>query len=182
MLITNPPTAVPPTLSLRPAAEAYDFEYFRDRLAEPELLAAAVAVCVFRAPLLAVPVGGSRRGGYLSFDLLATAMAARRLLKDQPGFPRLRVRWSPYPDTCHTVEWGDPAPDWWTDDAVAGRFYGYREEAISTFVQRHPQTPSSAASEPYSPTASKPAEEGPTSRPHREDEQHVRAHPAVSHG
>lgn len=45
------------TLSLRPAEDAYDFGYFRDRLADPALLADAVAVCVFRAPLLAVPVG-----------------------------------------------------------------------------------------------------------------------------
>ncbi|MCZ0973715.1 DUF6302 family protein [Streptomyces albulus] len=154
MLITTTSTASPFTVSLRPAAEAYDFDYFRERLAEPEILAHAVAVRVFRAPLLAVPVGGSRRGGYLSFDLLSLAMAARSLLKDRPGFPRLRVRWSPYRDTCHTVEWGDPAPDWWVADAVAGHFYGYREEAIAAFIQKHPQTPSSATSEPYSPTAS----------------------------
>lgn len=70
------------------------------------------------------------------------------------AFPRLRVRWSPYRDTCHTVEWGDPAPDWWVADAVAGHFYGYREEAIAAFIQKHPQTPSSATFEPYSPTAS----------------------------
>lgn len=142
-----------PTVTLRPAAEAYDYEYFRSRLAEPALLADAVAVRVFRAPLLAVPVGGSRRGGFMSFDLLTLAMATLVLLAEQPGFPHLRVRWSPFRDTCHTVEWGDPAPEWWEDDAVSGRFYGYSEEAIAAFAGRRPKTPSSAVSEPCSPTA-----------------------------
>ncbi|MBB1245498.1 hypothetical protein GL263_18300 [Streptomyces durbertensis] len=141
-------------VALRPAPEAYDFEYFRDRLADPAILADAVAIRVFRAPLLAVPVGGSRRGGYMSFDLLSLAVATRRLLDTQPGFPNLRVRWSPYLDTCHTVEWGDPAPAWWEDDVVFGRFYGYSQDAIAAFVRHHPQTPSSAISGPYSPTAS----------------------------
>lgn len=142
-----------PTISLRPAAEAYDFEYFRSRLAEPALLADAVAIRVFRAPLLAVPVGGLRRGGYMSFDVLTLATATRRLLTEQPGFPDLRVRWSPYRDTCHTVEWGDPAPEWWEDDTVFGRFYGYSEAAVAAFVRRHHQTPSSAMPEPCPPTA-----------------------------
>lgn len=140
------------TVSLRPGKEAYDFEYFRDRLAEPAILAEAVSVRVFRAPLLAVPVGGSRRGGYMSFDLLSLAMATRHLLDTQPGFPNLRVRWSPYRDTCHTVEWGEPAPGWWEDDSVFGRFYGYSEAAIAAFVQRNSPTPSSATSESCSPT------------------------------
>lgn len=140
------------TVSLRPAEEAYDFEYFRDRLAEPAVLDCAVAVRVFRAPLLAVPVGGPRRGGYMSFELLSLAIATRGLLADRPGFPDLRVRWSPYRDTCHTVEWGEPAPEWWEDDAVFGRFYGYSEAAIAEFVRQHLPTPSSAISEP-SPTA-----------------------------
>ncbi|WP_327376541.1 DUF6302 family protein [Streptomyces sp. NBC_01216] len=141
------------TVSLRPATEAYDYEYFGSRLAEPALLADAVAVCVFRAPLLAVPVGGPRHGGYMSFDLLTLATATRGLLTERPGFPDLRVRWSPYRDTCHTVEWGDPAPEWWEDDAVFGRFYGYSEAAIAAFMQRHHKTPSSAVPEPCSPTA-----------------------------
>ncbi|MGW3015680.1 DUF6302 family protein [Streptomyces longwoodensis] len=140
-------------VSLRPAAEAYDYEHFRSRLAEPALLADAVAVRVFRAPLLAVPVGGPRRGGYMSFDLPTHATATHALLAEHPGFPRLRVRWSPNRDTCHTVEWGAPAPDWWEDDAVFGRFYGYSEAAIAAFTRRHHQTPSSAVAQPCSPTA-----------------------------
>ncbi|WUW51620.1 DUF6302 family protein [Streptomyces sp. NBC_01456] len=142
-----------PTVSLRPAVQAYDYEYFRSRLAEPALLADAVAVRVFRAPLLAVPVGGQRRGGYMSFDLLTLATAARGLLAGQAGFPDLRIRWSPFRDTCHTVEWGDPSPGWWESDMVFGRFYGYSEAAITTFVRQHPQSPSPAVSVPCSPTA-----------------------------
>ncbi|MFI1933811.1 DUF6302 family protein [Streptomyces sp. NPDC020330] len=142
-----------PAVSLRPAAEAYDYEYFRSRLAEPALLADAVAVRAFRAPLLAVPAGGPRRGGYMSFDLLTHATATHALLAEHPGFPRLRVRWSPYRETCHTVEWGDPAPDWREDDAVFGRFYGYSDAAIAAFTQRHHQTPPSATPAPCSPTA-----------------------------
>lgn len=141
------------TVTLRPAVEAYDYEYFRSRLAEPALLADAVAVRIFRAPLLAVPVGGTRYGGYMSFDLLLHAVSTRLLLTAQPGFPDLRVRRSPYRDTCHTVEWGDPAPDRWEDDAVFGRFYGYSEAAIAAFAGHHHQTPSSAVPTPCSPTA-----------------------------
>ncbi|MFF7803088.1 DUF6302 family protein [Streptomyces olivaceus] len=161
MLTTSAKLPHHPTVTLRPAAEAYDYEFFRSRLAEPSLLVDAVAVCVFRAPLLAVPVGGPRRGGYMSFDLLTLATATRILLAERPGFPDLRIRWSPYRDTCHTVEWGDPAPDR-RDDAVLGRFYGYSDAAIARFTQRHHQTPSSALFD-RSPTAPQLAEEGPPS-------------------
>ncbi|MFH8359588.1 DUF6302 family protein [Streptomyces anulatus] len=153
MLTTTRASARSFGLFLCPAEEAYDFEHFRDRLARPEVLAHAVAVRVFRAPLLAVPVGGPRRGGYMSFDLLTLAIGTRDLLTHQPGFPDLRIRWSPYRNTCHTVEWGDLAPEWWENDVVFGRFYGYSEAAIAAFVRQHPQTPSPAAHIPCSPTA-----------------------------
>ncbi|MGX2994898.1 DUF6302 family protein [Streptomyces sp. JNUCC 64] len=135
-MLTTATTAPALTVSLRPAEEAYDFEHFRDRLADPSVMAGAVAVRVFRAPLIAVPVGGPRRGGYMSFELLTLAMAARGLLAGRPGFPNLRVRWSPYRDTCHTVEWGDAAPWWWEDDVVFGRFFGYSETAIASFIRK----------------------------------------------
>ncbi|MFJ4686222.1 DUF6302 family protein [Streptomyces sp. NPDC088789] len=140
-------TAPTGTLTLRPAEEAYDFAYFRHRLADPAVLADAIAVCVFRAPLLAVPVGGPRRGGYMSFDLLSPAVEARNLLAERPGFPDLRIRWSPCLDICHTVRWGQPAPAWWEDDVVFGRFYGYSEAAIASFVRNQQQRrPRSAVS------------------------------------
>jgi hypothetical protein len=67
----------------------------------------------------------------MSFDLLTVALAAKAVLDGRPGFPDLRVRWSPYRDTCHVVECGEIPPD---DDAERGRFYGYSAEAISTFL------------------------------------------------
>ncbi|MFC4507888.1 MULTISPECIES: DUF6302 family protein [Streptomyces] len=55
--------AEPLTVHLRPATEAYDYEHYRNLLADPSVLTDSFAVCVYRAPLLAVPVGGPRRGG-----------------------------------------------------------------------------------------------------------------------
>lgn len=147
-------TATAPGLRTRllPAHTAYDYEHFRNLLAEPDLVDSGVAVCLFRAPLLAVPVSDARRGGYMSFDLLTLALNVHSLLGGRPGFPDLRVRWSPYPDTCHTVEWGEEPPMW--DNAERGRFYGYREDAISEFLRQRPAplTPSSTFTN-RSPTA-----------------------------
>jgi hypothetical protein len=105
-------------------------DYYRARLADLSLLDGSLAVGLGKAALLAVPVGGSRRGGYLSVDLLTTAVAVRDLLSGRLGFPDVRVRWSPYPDTCHVVEWGGTPPD--GDDIACGRFYGYSEAAITS--------------------------------------------------
>ncbi|MEU1629343.1 DUF6302 family protein [Streptomyces sp. NPDC020096] len=132
----TPPT--PLTVRLLPPREASDYEYFRNRLADLSVLENSVAVSLNRATLLAVAVGGQRRGGYLSVGLLLQALAIRRLLTGRPGFPDARVRWSPYRDTCHMVEWGD-TPPW--DDASRGRFYGYSDTAVTAFFQeRTPQT------------------------------------------
>jgi hypothetical protein len=91
-----------------------------------------VAVRLGKVALLAVAVGGQRRGGYLSVDLLTTAVTVAELLAGRPEFPDVRVRWSPYRDTCHVVEWGEPAPE--HDDVARGRFYGYREAAITALL------------------------------------------------
>ncbi|QNA77067.1 hypothetical protein C8250_039100 [Streptomyces sp. So13.3] len=120
---------------LVPARLAYDFEYIGSRLADPSLLDHAVAVCVHRAPLLAVPVGGARRGGFMSFDLLILAEKTRGLLEGLPGFPDLRLRPSPYRDTCHLVEWGGRPPACDYDDAARGRFYGYSKAAVRAACQ-----------------------------------------------
>lgn len=134
--------------------DAYDFEYFEQRISDTWLLDRSIAVRTLRMPFLAVPVGGTRRGGYYPVSCLCFGFKVRGLLLEQPGFPDLRVRWSPYRDTCHTVEWGDAPPEWWEDDAVFGRFYGYSKSAITSFVRERPQTPFSAISTPCSPTAS----------------------------
>lgn len=129
---------------LVPARLAYDFDYVASRLADPSLLDHAVAVCIHRAPLLAVPVGSTRAGGFMSFDLLILADKTRSLLENLPGFPDVRVRPSPYRPTCHVVEWGDQPPLWAYDDEARGRFYGYSEAAIRRFRPGHGSPAASA--------------------------------------
>ncbi|MEV8562550.1 DUF6302 family protein [Streptomyces sp. NPDC051917] len=86
-MLTATATGKPLVVTALHATTAYDYEYYRSPLADPAVLVDAVGICVFRAPLLAVPVGGARRGGYMSFDLLTLAMAAKALLDGRPGFP-----------------------------------------------------------------------------------------------
>ncbi|WP_369228784.1 DUF6302 family protein [Streptomyces sp. R21] len=133
--------------------DAYDFYYYEQRIADAWLLDKSIAVRTLRMPFLAVPVGGSRRGGYFPVTCLCFGLRVRDVLLEQPGFPDPRLRWSPYPDTCHVVEWGERPPTLWgdCDDVTLGRFYGYSEDAIARFTNRRastprgPQTPSSAA-------------------------------------
>ncbi|MFF3750508.1 DUF6302 family protein [Streptomyces sp. NPDC002018] len=123
--------AVPAPLHvhLRPPWQAYNYEYVRSRLADPRLAAVGVAIQVFRAPLLAVPVGGCRRGGFFIVDDERIALAVCDALWGQPGFPSPRFRWAPSPDHCYIVEWGETAPS--GDTNARGRFYGYSDRAIT---------------------------------------------------
>ncbi|MFJ8980448.1 DUF6302 family protein [Streptomyces sp. NPDC102282] len=135
--------------------DAYDFDYYEQRISDTWLLDKSVTVRTMRMPFLAVPVGGTRRGGYYLVSCLCFGLKVRDLLLAQADFPDLRLRWSPYPDTCLVVEWGEQPPSLWgdRDAATLGRFYGYNEAAIAAFIRRHPQIPSSAMPEPCSPTA-----------------------------
>jgi hypothetical protein len=142
-------------IDLLPPEVAYDYEYFSSRLADPRLLDNSVAVRVFRAPLLAVPVGGSRRGGEFPVAEATIGVAVRDALRDRPGFPRTRLRWALLPGCCHTVEWGDPVPAT-NGDAELGRFYGYSEDAIGehirhSFIQPAPTALSIAPTVPSKP-------------------------------
>ncbi|MGV9939631.1 DUF6302 family protein [Streptomyces sp. NPDC003401] len=136
--------------------DAYDFEYYERRISDTWLLEKSLAVRTMRMPFLAVPVGGTRRGGDYPVSCPCFGLKVRDLLLGRPGFPDLRVQWSPYPDTCFVVEWGERLPKLWGDrDATTlRRFYGYSEAATAAFTGRpcH-ETPSSAAPEPCSPTA-----------------------------
>lgn len=114
----------PLSIAVLPADEAYDFEFVASRLHDRHLLQGSVAVRVFRTPLLAVPVGGRRRGGYVGAGPVSVALAIRDALRDLPGFPDLRVRLAPSP-TYWVVEWGDRASDWPLGSAERIRFYGY---------------------------------------------------------
>ncbi|MEU3315817.1 DUF6302 family protein [Streptomyces sp. NPDC006662] len=124
-----------PAPTLGPACEAVDYEWYRDRLADPELADLGIALSVFRLPLLVVPVGGRRQGGSYAARELAVALAVQEALDGQPGFPSLRIRWSPYSDTCHTVDWGAVPPP--CCDTARGHFYGYSSKAVHEFL--HPR-------------------------------------------
>ncbi|GGO99214.1 hypothetical protein GCM10012280_65150 [Wenjunlia tyrosinilytica] len=115
-----------------PPQEAYDYEWYRDRLTDRSLLEYSIAIRIFRAPLLAVPVGGRRRGGSYSVSHPRYAVAVREILEGRPGFPHLRLVSRSHPDRCDMVEWGDTAPRW--DDAALGRFYGYEDAGMFAFV------------------------------------------------
>lgn len=117
------------SVRLVPAAEACDLADYTQMLDDPALIAASVAVEVDGFACLAVPVGGERRGGYLSYGSSLTALAVRGLLAGRPGYPDVRVCWSLHADTFHVVEWGDTPPQ--GDDAERGRFYGYSATVIN---------------------------------------------------
>ncbi|MGC9479680.1 DUF6302 family protein [Streptomyces sp. WG4] len=92
-----------------PPAEAYDFDYCSTRV-DPELLSASIAIRVFRIPLLAVPTGATRRGGWFGVDNLAIALAVRDVLAPFSGFPDVRITWHDAPRSAYAVEWGDRPP------------------------------------------------------------------------
>ncbi|MGW1496960.1 DUF6302 family protein, partial [Streptomyces sp. NPDC002402] len=93
-------TYPPLTITVLPAREAYDYESFRLRLADDSVLEQSIAIRIFRMPLLAVPVGGPRQGGYFSITSLSVGLAVRTLLEGQSGFTSPRLRWSPNQDAC----------------------------------------------------------------------------------
>ncbi|MFI7352031.1 DUF6302 family protein [Streptomyces sp. NPDC049936] len=141
------PALTPPTpdVTVMPPAEAYDFDYFRARI-DTELLSRSIALRVFRMPLLAVPVGATRRGGCFDVDNLAIALAVRDVLTAFSGFPDPRITWLCTPRSSYSVEWGERPPVTWPDEAERLAFYGHRRPAL-------PHAPSSAVSS-CSPTAS----------------------------
>ncbi|MGW4548549.1 DUF6302 family protein [Streptomyces violaceorubidus] len=103
---------------LLPASAAYDYEYWRGRLVNPELLLASLAVALHRLPLLVIPAGGNRRGGSMDMADPIFAEALVCALRGRPGFDRLTA--------CdHVVRWGEPVPAGLTPDARR-RFYGLR--------------------------------------------------------
>jgi hypothetical protein len=103
--------------------------WFRERLADATLLDGAIAIRAERRFIdLAVRVGGTRRGGYISCGSIRWAKAAYHQLEGHAGFPSVRIEYSPYRDACHTVCWGEQPPE--GDDKAIGRFYGYREEVL----------------------------------------------------
>ncbi|WP_405889495.1 DUF6302 family protein [Streptomyces sp. NBC_00133] len=125
------------TITLVPAAEAYDYEFVASRLHDHCLLHSSVAVRVFRAPLLAVPVGGCRRGGRIGAGPVTVALAIRDALQGRPGFSDMRVRSALSSGSHHwVVEWGDRASDWPLCSPERVRFYGYSDGFVAEPASR----------------------------------------------
>lgn len=151
----TPPLTAALRVHVRPPWEAYDYEFVRDRLADPRLAAAGIAIQVHRAPLLAVPVGGrrrrspSRRGGYVITEQQLVALAVHDVLAalGREDFPDLRIRHArESPGPCWVVEWGEPAP---VGSAEArARFYGYSDHAIAAGRFSLPPPPAAPAAAP----------------------------------
>lgn len=120
----------PLTIELLPPGSAYDFEFVAARLHDPSLLRAAVSVRIFKAPLLAVPVGGCRRGGRLNAGPLTIALAVRGALEGRDGFPHLRVNESARLGDWY-VEWGEQAPQYPGRSPELQRFFGYTPPGTS---------------------------------------------------
>jgi hypothetical protein len=108
-------------------------EWFRQRLDDKKLLDRAVRLIVDgrRFHDIAVPVGGSRRGGEVACCSISWAKQVYRQLENKPGFPHLRIEYSPYREACHSVVWGGLSPE--SGDRARGRFYGYRESVLGKY-------------------------------------------------
>jgi hypothetical protein len=85
-------------------------------LVDFELLDGAVAVALFRAPLLAVPTGATRRGGQLHMLEEVFARQTAAALEGLAGFADLSYRGP-------LVEWGEQPPAHCRPDE-AHQFYG----------------------------------------------------------
>ncbi|MCX4827095.1 DUF6302 family protein [Streptomyces sp. NBC_01142] len=106
---------------LLPPEQAYDYEYWARRLVDSRLLRGAVAVALFRVPLLAVPTGATRRGGQLHMVEEVFARQTAAALDGLPGFAELSHRGP-------IVEWGD-RPSAFGRPGECHEFYGLRDPA-----------------------------------------------------
>lgn len=120
--MTTTPAPAPQQLGVRllPATAAYDYERWQVSLVTPGLLLGAVAVALYRLPLLAVPAGADRRGGSMDMTDPVFAEALVRALWGRPGFDRLTL-------SDHVVRWGEPLPEGLTPDGRR-RFHGLRKK------------------------------------------------------
>ncbi|MFC8944025.1 DUF6302 family protein [Streptomyces rochei] len=114
------PSPESPQLCLLPPQEALDYEYWARRLVHPGLLRDAVAVALHRLPLLAVPAGKGRRGGYVNLIDASLAELAAQALNSRPGFSDVAVGGS-------HVTWGEPVPKGLSPDDRR-RFFGLRKQ------------------------------------------------------
>lgn len=85
--------------------DAYDFECYEKRISDNWLLEKSVAMRTTRMPFLAVPVGGTGRGGGYPASCVCFGLKVCDFLLGRLGFPDLRVQCSSHPDTCFVVKW-----------------------------------------------------------------------------
>jgi len=108
--------------------DALNYRFYMDRLDDPGLLNRAV---ITEDGDLAVPVGGKRRGGYVgALSRAAGARLVRQLAARPDEFPAARYYF--HHGAGWLVEWG-PELDWRSDDAAAGRHFGYSEAAVAAY-------------------------------------------------
>jgi Family of unknown function (DUF6302) len=94
--------------------------------------------------LLAVPIGGQRRGGFVSLPSRKYAEHAAERLAGNAGFPNVRIERSREGSTHSVVRWGEDEPSVTerrnqpeaqiTDHRAAGEFFGYSDSAIRAFL------------------------------------------------
>jgi uncharacterized protein DUF6302 len=94
--------------------------------------------------ILAVAVGGRRRGGDVSFPSSKWSEHAAERLRGMAGFPEVRIERAREQAACHVVRWGVDEPSITespskvdaqiTECRVDGEFYGYSDSAIRAFL------------------------------------------------
>jgi len=124
---------------------AIDRAWYATRLADPWLLDFSIPLrggdgCL----VLAVPVGGQRHGGHLSFPSRKCTEQATERLMGKAGFPNIRLERSREPGAYHVVRWGDGAPTILersshadgqiAEHKAAGELFGYSDSAIRAFL------------------------------------------------
>jgi Family of unknown function (DUF6302) len=124
---------------------AADRSWHAARLADLSLLDFSIPVRTGEDKfMLAVPVGGTRRGGFVSLGDRRDAEAAAERLTGQAGFPNVRIEISSRSNKLHVVRWGEDEPTCvegtFSVEAqiagykAAGKFFGYSDSAIRAFL------------------------------------------------
>jgi len=94
--------------------------------------------------MLAIPIGGRRRGGFVSLESPKDVDHAAERLKGNAGFPNVRIECSRERGAYHEVRWGENEPlitkrsdqteVQITQHRAAGEFFGYSDLAIRAFL------------------------------------------------
>lgn len=103
-------------------------ELYRGRLNEPELVDKAI---VFPDGQLAVPLGGTRKSGFVFFRDTKQYQVALRLIENKLGFERARIE--PYMGG-QIVAWGESPKSSKLGHFELGRQLGFTEESIMEFI------------------------------------------------